>query len=128
MYKDKEKQKEATRERVRRYRERQQVTPESNALAQQQEPLSTAHIQGMQHDLLANTPYDIYSESRWKFLQSRGYIWDVSRQRAFKPDGTMGVTVPGDPAYESEPGVCRTCSDKTQIKSITNCHKCVEAA
>jgi hypothetical protein len=49
-------------------------------------------------------PLDVYSESRWSYLQSRGHVWDADRQRSFRPaeHGTrvMGVTVPGDPAYD----------------------------
>lgn len=35
---------------------------------------------------------------------------------------------PGDPDYPTDKGQCRTCGAETQIKSITKCHKCVEAA
>ena len=49
-------------------------------------------------DLLPH-PLDVYSESRWSFLQSRGHVWDSERRRSFRSDGIMGVTVPGDPGY-----------------------------
>ena len=49
-------------------------------------------------------PLDVYSEQRWAFLQSRGHVWDADRQRSTRsgPHGTqiIGVTVPGDPAYD----------------------------
>jgi hypothetical protein len=56
---------------------------------------------------IACTPFDVYSEARWSYLQSRDHVWDADRQRSFRPaeHGTkvMGVTVPGDPAYN---GIC----------------------
>ncbi len=48
----------------------------------------------------ATGPLDVYSESRWKFLQSRGHKWDPDKQRSVRPDGVIGVTVPGDPGFE----------------------------
>lgn len=51
-------------------------------------------------------PLSVYSPARWSFLQGRGYVWSPDRQRSVKaetgtPEGYMvGVTVPGDPAYE----------------------------
>ena len=49
-------------------------------------------------------PLDVYSEQRWAFLQRRGHEWDDDRQRSLRsgPNGTtiIGVTVPGDPAYD----------------------------
>ncbi|MHC4335720.1 MAG: hypothetical protein ACYSUV_18510 [Planctomycetota bacterium] len=52
----------------------------------------------------ATGPLDVYSEQRWAFLQSRGHVWDADRRRSFRTAGKegviMGVTVPGDPAYD----------------------------
>jgi hypothetical protein len=48
-------------------------------------------------------PLSVYSPSRWAFLQSKGHVWDADRQRSFRPapgGHVMGVTVPGDPAYD----------------------------
>ena len=50
-------------------------------------------------------PLDVYSEQRWAYLQSKGYVWDESSRRGVSTvSGTLativvGVTVPGDPAY-----------------------------
>ena len=45
-------------------------------------------------------PLDVYSEHRWQYLQSRGHKWDSALCRSVRPDGVVGVTVPGDPAYD----------------------------
>ncbi|HIJ71157.1 MAG TPA: hypothetical protein HPP87_07315 [Planctomycetes bacterium] len=47
-------------------------------------------------------PLDVYSEHRWAFLQSRGHVWEGHRSTRPGPHGStiIGVTVPGDPAYE----------------------------
>ena len=47
-------------------------------------------------------PLDVYSEQRWSFLQSRGHVWDADRQCSVRPDGVIGVTVPGDSGYRGE--------------------------
>jgi len=52
-------------------------------------------------------PLDVYSESRWSFLQSKGYKWDESWGMAVGGSGcglVMGVTVPGDPGYGGKVG------------------------
>ena len=57
-------------------------------------------------DLLPH-PLDVYSESRWSFLQSKGYKWDESWGMAVGGSGcglVMGVTVPGDPGYGGKVG------------------------
>ena len=48
-------------------------------------------------------PLSVYSPSRWAYLESRGHIWDEQLGRSYRQAeyGTMtiGVAVPGDPAY-----------------------------
>ena len=51
-------------------------------------------------------PLDVYSAHRWEYLQGRGYEWNADKQRGTRPRGgynsctEVGVTVPGDPAYD----------------------------
>ena len=66
-------------------------------------------------DLLPH-PLDVYSESRWSFLQSRGHIWNPERRRSFRPDGIMGVTVPGDPGYEVDLDDLQVDPSKTTVR------------
>jgi hypothetical protein len=51
-----------------------------------------------------NCPLTVYSRARWAFLVSRGHTWDTNLQRSTRAaeHGTIvvGVTVPGDPAYD----------------------------
>jgi hypothetical protein len=77
-------------EKQRRYRDRRKVTRVTETEQSVTEPSVTV-----------TGPLDVYSESRWSFLQSRGHVWDPDRQRSFRPDGVMGVTVPGDPGYRT---------------------------
>ena len=51
-------------------------------------------------------PLDVYSESRWKFLQEQGYVWDESSSATGNAVRKVGnamvgfaVPVPGDPGY-----------------------------
>ena len=56
-------------------------------------------------DELEKGPLDVYSESRWAFLRSRGHVWDAGLGRSTRPAGggmIIGVTVPGDPGYDVE--------------------------
>ena len=45
-----------------------------------------------------------------------------------KPGEYNRVSKPGDDDYPAGQGLCRTCGAETQIKAITKCHQCVEAA
>jgi hypothetical protein len=75
----------AQRMRESRARKRNSATAES-ATSVAQQPSATG-------------PFDVYSEQRWAFLQSRGHVWDAERRCSVRPDGVIGVTVPRDPAY-----------------------------
>ena len=76
-------------EKQKRYRDRHksnELPPKSN--------------ESVTEEVVTVTPLDVYSESRWEFLQSRGHVWNPERQCSVRPDGVIGVTVPGDPGYE----------------------------
>lgn len=48
-------------------------------------------------------PLSVYSDRRWAYLQDKGYVWAEALQHAYSASGLIrGVTVPGDPGYESE--------------------------
>jgi hypothetical protein len=100
------------------------VTKRDEAVTQpERDALSVTHpntIDSSTSSLTINIgPLDVYSESRWSYLQSRGHVWDAARQRSFRPaeHGTrvMGVTVPGDPAYD---GIV----DRTKLQAAATEH------
>ena len=96
------------------YRKRKKLTrktnasltnaPETNAPSLQPDPPCVETVPESSESTAAPAvgPLDVYSESRWSFLQSRGHVWNPERRRSFRPDGIMGVTVPGDPGYEGK--------------------------
>lgn len=77
---------------------------ESLELSNKRYLLSVQKVTGMDIGEEPIGPLDIYSEQRWAFLQSRGHKWDADRQRSTRPAEhgsiVIGVTVPGDPAYQ----------------------------
>lgn len=76
----------AERMRQSRDRQRNSATPPS-ATDVAQQPSATG-------------PLDVYSVARWAYLQDGGHVWVEQRGRSGRPDGLIGVTVPGDPAYK----------------------------
>lgn len=69
-------------------------------------------------------PLDIYSEQRWKNLQSRGHVWDQDKQRGVRLDGIIGVPVPGDPAYGPTGNQVCSCGKDTGHKLVAKCLAC----
>ncbi|KKN77681.1 hypothetical protein LCGC14_0358070 [marine sediment metagenome] len=91
-------------------------------------PIVTSVTEGVLPADSVLDPLDVYSESRWTYLQSRGYVWFPSLQRGRKSDHTLGVVVPGDPAYEGDgTGQCRTCGGPVQHPKVVKCIKCCTA-
>ena len=92
------------------YRKRKKLTrktnaPETNAPSLQPDPPCVETVPESSESTAAPAvgPLDVYSEQRWSFLQSKGYKWDESWGMAVGGSGCgliMGVTVPGDPAYQ----------------------------
>lgn len=154
MYKDKDKQKEANRLANKKYRDKLKgitqegitdpgITPDPRL---QKTYSESALAVGLPAD-----PLKLYSAERWASLQAKGYRMPDDREYdgqfdlsgdapkavrkgyAYKVAGPgpvyqWAVPVPGDPAYDHQAGQCRACGAITQIKSISKCHKCVEAA
>lgn len=71
-------------------------------------------------------PLDVYSEQRWTYLQSQGYVWYPSLDRGWhKVKKLIGVPVPGDPAYgETGNNQCNSCGKDTGHKLVVKCLAC----
>ena len=73
-------------------------------------------------------PLAVYSQRHWDYLQSRGYTWDVGRQRAtriVRDQVQIGVVVPGDPAYgPNGDNTCIECGKPTGHRLVVKCGPC----